>query len=545
MALRIGARMRLSQGEIIARPTMLTLLPLRSEKSRLNDSGAASYFLLDETAAFAVLPEVKPVGHPQWMHVTHLREARYSLILTAGEHLRSSQLDVFSDSRLYIRFSAALPGISVDGLTCSVVFVDDPGQTEFPLGIFHICGGSTPSEWRLVDLDLAWLAGKRGRLLVTCGPGAKNDPTADWLAIADLCVAREGVMKLLLAKTHHQMRVKNEIAHFSSVYRNEFYSNVQERQSEAAMGVARNVRRLNGLAPAQGQDARSEMVIPEPFEGEVAYSYATRMLRANVPQTPPDFQARLRRKVSDHGAIKVLSICSGAARIEAGLSAAVPEGVEWSLLDINEDLLHIAAKQFSSGVGLDLIVADANNLVPTGEQWDVIICVSALHHLIELEKVMLFISHSLKNDGEFWSVGEAVGRNGNRLWPEAIIAADAAFSALPARYRLNADTQVVDAVIPDKDHSIGCFEGIRSEEITALLERWLKPVDVYRTNCFLWRMVNLAYSGNFNLAKAEDRALVIDMVRAELEHFRNGGLGTELFGVYKKKHLFSDGASDQ
>jgi len=106
-------------------------------------------------------------------------------------------------------------------------------------------------------------------------------------------------MKLLLAKTHHQMRVKNEIAHFSSVYRNEFYSSVQERQSEAAMGVARNVRRLNGLAPAQGQGAQSEMVIPEPFEGEVAYSYATRMLRANVPQTPPDFQARLRRKVRD------------------------------------------------------------------------------------------------------------------------------------------------------------------------------------------------------------------------------------------------------
>lgn len=100
-----------------------------------------------------------------------------------------------------------------------------------------------------------------------------------------------------------------------------------------------------------------------------------------------------------------MSICSGAARIEAGWSAAVPEGVEWSLLDINEDLLQIAAKQFPPGIHLDLIVADANNLVPTGEQWDVIICVSALHHLVELEKVMRFISRSLKNDGEFWSVG--------------------------------------------------------------------------------------------------------------------------------------------
>jgi SAM-dependent methyltransferase len=512
----------------------------------LNDSGVASCFLLDETAVFDVLPDVKLAEHPKWMHVTHLREGRYSLILTAGEHLRSSQLNVFSDSKLYIRFSAALPSISVDGLTCSVVFVDEASQTEFQLGMFDLCGGCTPTEWRSVDLDLAWLAGKRGRLFIKCGPGAENDPTADWLAISDLCVAREGEMKALLANTHHQMRMKNEIAHFSSVYRNAFYSNVQERQSEAAMGVARNVRQFNGLAQAQGQGAQADIVILEPFEGEAAYAYATRLLRANVPQTPPDFQARLRQKVRDHGAIKVLSICSGAARIEAGLSAANPEGVEWSLLDINEDLLQIAAKQFPPGISLDLIVVDANNLVPTGEQWDVIICVSALHHLVALEKVMLFISRSLKNDGEFWSVGEAVGRNGNRLWPDAIMAADAAFSSLPARYRLNADTQVVDAVIPDKDHSIGCFEGIRSEEITALLERWLKPVDVYRTNCFLWRMVNLAYSGNFNLEEAEDRALVIDMVRAELEHFRSGGLGTELFGVYKKKHIFNgDVASGQ
>ncbi|WP_434579617.1 class I SAM-dependent methyltransferase [Pseudomonas sp. Z5-35] len=511
----------------------------------MNDAGAASCFLLDETAIFDVLPEVKQAEHPQWMHVMHLREARYSLILTAGEHLRSSRLNVFSDSRLYIRFSAALPNISLDGLACSLVFLDDGDHSEFQLGLFHFCGGNTPSEWRTAEFDLAWLAGKSGHLLVACGPGAENDPTADWLAISDLCVAREGEMRALLAKTHLQMRIKNEMAHFSSVYRNEFYSKVQERQSETAMGIARSVRQLNGMIQPQGRDAQADIVMLEPFEAEAAYSYATRLLRANVPQTPPDFQARLRQKVSDHGSIKVLSICSGAARIEAGLSAAVPEGVEWSLLDINEDLLQIAAKQFSSAISLDLIVADANNLVPTGEQWDVIMCVSALHHLVELEKVMLFISRSLKNHGEFWSLGEAVGRNGNRLWPEAITAADAAFSALPARYRWNVDTQVVDPVIPDRDHSIGCFEGIRSEDITALLERWLRPVDVYRTNCFLWRMVNLAYSGNFNLEKAQDRALVIDLVRAELEHFRQGGLGTELFGVYQKKHLFSDGASDR
>lgn len=438
---------------------------------------------------------------------------------------------------MYIRLSAALPNISSDGLTCSISFFDDGDRSILQIGTFYFSGGNTSSEWRTVDFDLAWLAGGRGRFLIECGPGPESDATADWLAIADFCVAREGEMSALLAKTHHQMRIKNEIAHFSAAYRNEIYSKVQDRQSEAAQGVVRNIRQLKGLARSEEHGKLADIVVLEPFDGEVAYSYATRLLRASVPDTPPDYEARLRQKVRDHGTIKVLSICSGAARIEAGLSAAVSEGVEWSLLDINEDLLQMAAKQFPSSISLDLIVADANNLVPTSEQWDVIICISALHHLVELEKVMHFISHSLKIDGEFWSIGEAVGRNGNRLWPEAIVAADAVFSALPACYRLNANTQVVDLTIPDKDHSIGCFEGIRSEEIAALLECWLKPVEIYRQNCFLWRMVDLAYSGNFDLEKTEDRILVIEMVRAEVDHFRNGGRGTELFGVYKKRHL--------
>lgn len=506
-------------------------------KSGTGEELVARSFLLDETAVFSVLPKTELPSHPRWMHVTHLREVRYSLILTAGECLYSSELSLFADSKLYIRLSAALPDISSDGLTCSISFYDVNHHTTHQIGEFFFSGGTAPSEGRTVELDLAWLAGSCGRLLIGCGPGPHNDPAADWLALSDVCVAREGEMKTLLAKTHQQMRITNEIAHFSSVYRNEFYAKTQDRQSVAALGVARKVRHLNAVAPSAAHRSQADMVMLEPIEGEAAFSYATRLLRANIPEVPPDFEARLRQKVRDHGKIRVLSICSGAARIEAGFSAAITEGVEWSLLDINEDLLQIAAKQFSSTTSLDLIVADANNLVPTGEQWDVIICVSALHHLIELEKVMRFISHSLKADGEFWSLGEAVGRNGNRLWPNALVAANAAFCALPARYRLNANTQVVDDVIPDKDHSIGCFEGIRSEEIAAHLDCWLTPVDVYRTNCFLWRMVDLAYSGNFNLEKTEDRALVSSLVQAELEHFRHGGLGTELFGVYKKRHM--------
>lgn len=65
------------------------------EESSLNISCVASCFLLDEMAIFNVLPKVKLSSHPEWMHTTHLKEGRYSLVLAAGECLQTSALDYF------------------------------------------------------------------------------------------------------------------------------------------------------------------------------------------------------------------------------------------------------------------------------------------------------------------------------------------------------------------------------------------------------------------------------------------------------------------
>ncbi|MEZ5738064.1 MAG: hypothetical protein R3E68_00485 [Burkholderiaceae bacterium] len=62
-------------------------------------------------------------------------------------------------------------------------------------------------------------------------------------------------------------------------------------------------------------------------------------------------------------------------------------------------------------------------------------------------------------------------------------------------------------------------------------------MQVYRVNCFLWRLLNLAYSDNFNLAEAGDRALIATLVSGEIDHFRRGGRGTEMFAVYRRRTL--------
>jgi hypothetical protein len=161
--------------------------------------------------------------------------------------------------------------------------------------------------------------------------------------------------------------------------------------------------------------------------------------------------------------------------------------------------------------------------------------VSGLHHVVEIEHVLQGVVELLVPNGEFWIIGEAIGRNGNQLWPEALEAANLVFSSLPERYRQNAFTAKVDFTVPETDFSASSFEGIRSEEIESLLLRYFDPVEMWRGNCFLWRLVNPAYFSNYDLKSPEDRHIVLSLVAADYNLWKNGGRPTQSFTVYRKR----------
>jgi hypothetical protein len=47
----------------------------------------------------------------------------------------------------------------------------------------------------------------------------------------------------------------------------------------------------------------------------------------------------------------------------------------------------------------------------------------------------------------------------------------------------------------------------------------------------------MAYNDNYDTENAEDRSVIANMVEMELDHFRGGGRGTELFGIYRQRHM--------
>lgn len=337
----------------------------------------------------------------------------------------------------------------------------------------------------------------------------------------------------------YSTRMRNELQHFSTAYTHSMYGTEQATSGKGRLRDSETPSAdLCGMfASALSDHARATLAQLPPTPGEQTFNYASRCLGALLTTTPPDFLSRA-DSLNVARPLRVLSLCAGAARIEEQILRHSTHPIQMTLLDASRDLVQRAADRMAEVAPthtVDCLVGDINQGLPGDLTYDVILCVSALHHVAELETVLAQCNARLSEEGEFWSIGEQVGRNGNRLWPEALQAANTAFSRLPPHLRRNAHTGQADTSIADTDYSTGCFEGIRSEELDDLLDRYFVPVHIYRRNAFLWRLIDATYGDNFHLDRPDELAHLHDLIVAEVVHWATGGRSTELHGVFRKK----------
>jgi SAM-dependent methyltransferase len=211
--------------------------------------------------------------------------------------------------------------------------------------------------------------------------------------------------------------------------------------------------------------------------------------------------------------------------------------VEMILFDFNADLLAEAAARMPARHRVIALNGDINDGLPAVGAVDVVMCVSALHHVVELERVLADAARLLGDDGEFWSVGEYVGRNGSRLGPGEYARADALFRSFPERIRHHRILQQVDAALPNVDCSSSSFEGVRAEDVLELLHRFFDPEREHLRNCLLWRLTDPAYGPNFDVADAHDAELLRRCVAEDVLCWLQGGRATELNGIYRRRGL--------
>lgn len=372
------------------------------------------------------------------------------------------------------------------------------------------------------------------------------------ISILEFAVADTELLQLLRARSHKSWRLGNELQHFGSgVYDHAMYahrnaSSPPENRHKTPQSIA-----LGALAYTEPATAKPfpheiiERTLKEAEwarikEGDDPYHYAHRLLGKLLPIQPPDFCARLSGRDKKEP-IRLLSICSGTAAVELGIISASGANIEATFVDINQSLIEQAIGRLPENCTGQCIIGNVNDIWPLPMRYDIVVCVSGLHHIVELEKTLDGIRDCLNPDGEFWVIGEQVGRNGNRLWPDAYEACNQVMSTIPPHYRINTYSGSVDEKIPNNNFGSASFEGIRSEEIEGLIDRYFLPISEYRRNAFLWRLVNQTYSNNYNLQKEDDVQTLQRLVIAEVECWWRGGRPTELFGVYTPRRLMIEG----
>ena len=116
----------------------------------LTDCGDSESFYLDETARFEITGTPAHADIHRWMPVTHCDDKRTSITLISGECFKlldTQQIE--KDTRLYLRFSAALPNISPDGLECEICFLES-GQISrtSTICVLTVAGGAQAPSWK-------------------------------------------------------------------------------------------------------------------------------------------------------------------------------------------------------------------------------------------------------------------------------------------------------------------------------------------------------------------------------------------------------------
>ena len=479
----------------------------------------------------------------RWIEPAHSKERCLAYIVTAGEEIASALLTVPVEAQISLKLMAGLKEISRDGLRYELLF--DQLTHQLPLLSGSFINAHLPDKAQTVTIDVSHLSNQTGQFLLRCSAGPEGYSEADWLAVVGFAIGRHDRIALLHSRSNTQWRIANEIAHFNNVYDHNIY---QTRSKPVGCGIASANKNSTSPVIALSLEESQQTYIaqhnnliaqgrglvaaikPEPRED--AYHYSSRLLGALIAKPPPNFGRRASERT---GEIAVLSICCGEAGIEASLLGGVISRLNLVLLDINESLLAKAAARFTNAASCTTIRGDVNNLPLLSQSFDIIIISSALHHVVELENFAEFVRLMLKPDGDFWVIGENIGRTGSRLTPDAYQRANEIFRNLPRQFRKNRSTEKIDSELPNTDCSSACFEGIRSNELVTILRNFFSPVSEYSRNCFLWRLLDLAYVDNYDLQDSENLAAVRELCISEWVYWCEGGAATELHGIYKHK----------
>jgi ubiquinone/menaquinone biosynthesis C-methylase UbiE len=227
---------------------------------------------------------------------------------------------------------------------------------------------------------------------------------------------------------------------------------------------------------------------------------------------------------------KFVSIGSGHCEIEIQivemLLQAGYKNFVLECLDINPGMLK-AAERSSEDKGvsqyLRFVNADALTWKPEKNSYSVVMAHQSLHHIVDLELLFGKIKKAIGKDGVFLT-SDIIGRNGHMRWPEAMKEIDKIWVDMPNRYKYNHALKRVEKSYENWDCSTEGFEGIRAQDILALLNKEFSYEMFLGFGNLIDIFVDRAFGHNFDPESEEDKKFIDKVAELDDQLIESGAL---------------------
>ncbi|MFN3359962.1 MAG: class I SAM-dependent methyltransferase [Pseudanabaenaceae cyanobacterium] len=232
---------------------------------------------------------------------------------------------------------------------------------------------------------------------------------------------------------------------------------------------------------------------------------------------------------------RLLSLGCGHGGFEIEIASKLKPPYQLIAVDLNPHIWAEATRRVKAqNLAVEFQQIDLNFVEITPHSFDVIFAHASLHHILNLEHLMLQIYQGLKPNGRF-IVLDMIGEVQTLFWRENVEFARQLVEEFPPRFRSRFGANPIPPYQPPSVQ-VG-MEGIRQEELEAEIERFFVPVKCLKYNSFMRLIGTNPVLGNlFDLADGEDRAFLESLCQLDLMQIRTGKLcPTEMLGVYAKK----------
>jgi len=180
------------------------------------------------------------------------------------------------------------------------------------------------------------------------------------------------------------------------------------------------------------------------------------------------------------------------------------------------------------------IECDLNNWTAEHE-FDSILAIHALHHVVALEKLFGEVHRNLSDDGAFL-INDMIGRNGHMRWPEALEVLQAFWKELPHSKKYNHQLKRFEDEFVNWDCSTEGFEGIRAQDILPEL------IKRFEFDCFLGFsnvtdiFVDRCFGHNFDPKNESDLAFIDRVAMTDEALLESGKIKpTHMIAALKKQ----------